>query len=233
MMPPDPPLVSESSRFGLRRYSAVELLVTLILFFAIAPFVDEMRGGDLIATGLLIAVMVAAVCAVRRERWAIITAVVLLVLGGTAKALSDFFPGTVPLPVALAFGLMLIGFVFANLLGFILRAARVNAEVLCAGISAYLMLGLFWMLAYMMTSRLSPRAFAFSTGPSTDSSLSGFDACYFSFITLCTVGYGDIVPVSRLARTLAMLESVVGTLFITVLIARLVAMYAPQHPHHP
>ncbi len=225
MTPLNPPLVSERSRFGLRRYSAVDLLVTLILFFVIAPFVDELHDGDLIAPGLLIAVMVAAVCAVRGRRWVICTAVGLLVLAGTAKALNHFLPAVVPLSLALALGLALIGFVVVNLLGFIVRAGRVDAEVLCAGISAYLMLGLLWALAYLLTAQVSPNAFAMS-GPGAKESLSGFDAYYFSFVTLCTVGYGDITPVSRLARTLAMLESVIGTLFITVLIARLVAMYS-------
>ena len=49
---------------------------------------------------------------------------------------------------------------------------------------------------------------------------------YFSFITLTTVGYGDITPISNVARTLAMLESMTGTLFVAVLIARLVSLYS-------
>ena len=61
-------------------------------------------------------------------------------------------------------------------------------------------------------------------------SLCFFDAYYFSFITLSTVGYGDITPLSHGARTLAMMEAMVGTLYMAVLISRLVALYSAQSP---
>jgi hypothetical protein len=64
-------------------------------------------------------------------------------------------------------------------------------------------------------------------------SLCFFDAYYFSFITLSTVGYGDITPLSRGARTLAMMEAMVGTLYMAVLISRLVALYSAQSPAAP
>ena len=56
--------------------------------------------------------------------------------------------------------------------------------------------------------------------------LGGFNAFYFSFMTLCTVGYGDITPVSRPARMLAVTEAVVGLFYVAVLISRLVAVYS-------
>jgi voltage-gated potassium channel Kch len=60
--------------------------------------------------------------------------------------------------------------------------------------------------------------------------MSGFTAIYFSFITLTTVGYGDIVPVSTVARMLTSTEAMTGTLFMAVLIARLVSLYSTQPP---
>ncbi len=55
--------------------------------------------------------------------------------------------------------------------------------------------------------------------------MAGFNAFYFSFITLSTVGYGDITPASRIARWLAAMEAITGSLYVAVLIARLVALY--------
>jgi hypothetical protein len=61
--------------------------------------------------------------------------------------------------------------------------------------------------------------------------MQGFNAFYFSFVTLSTVGYGDITPVSKVARMLAALEAMTGLLYVAVLIARLVSLYsAPQPP---
>lgn len=56
--------------------------------------------------------------------------------------------------------------------------------------------------------------------------MNGFTGFYFSFITLSTVGYGDITPVSRIARWLAALEAMTGLLYVAVLISRLVALYS-------
>jgi voltage-gated potassium channel Kch len=56
--------------------------------------------------------------------------------------------------------------------------------------------------------------------------MNGFNGIYFSFITLSTVGYGDITPVSRAARWLAALEAMTGLLYVAVLIARLVSLYS-------
>ncbi len=69
-------------------------------------------------------------------------------------------------------------------------------------------------------------AFAFNTNTGTKETMEGFNAFYFSFITLSTVGYGDITPVSKVARMLAAMEAMTGLFYMAVLIARLVALYS-------
>jgi hypothetical protein len=102
----------------------------------------------------------------------------------------------------------------------------VNVEVLCASISAYLMLGLMWTVAYWLVDQVTPGgAFSFNTSGGAQS-MNGFTGFYFSFITLSTVGYGDITPVSRAARWLASMEAMTGLLYVAVLIARLVSLYS-------
>jgi hypothetical protein len=68
-------------------------------------------------------------------------------------------------------------------------------------------------------------AFAFNTNEGRQS-IRGFNAFYFSFVTLSTVGYGDITPVSKVARMLAAMEAMTGLLYVAVLIARLVSLYS-------
>jgi hypothetical protein len=102
--------------------------------------------------------------------------------------------------------------------------------VLCASISAYLILGLMWTLAYWLVDQLTPGgAFSFNTNAGAQS-INGFSGFYFSFITLSTVGYGDITPVSRIARWVAAMEAMTGMLYVAVLIARLVSLYSPRKP---
>lgn len=104
-----------------------------------------------------------------------------------------------------------------------------NNEVLCAGLSIYLMLGLGWSLAYRFVENVSPGSFAFNS--TRAEAMEGFTALYFSFITLSTVGFGDITPVSNVARMLASMESMVGTLYVAVFVARLVSLYSTSASH--
>jgi hypothetical protein len=213
-------------RLKFHRFSAVQLLIALGLFFIWAPFVEEIKGGDLIVSLLLSLVLVAGVLAVADRKYVLVIALVLAIPAIAGRWVNHFRPELVPSPVFLVAGLILIAFVVGNLLRFVLRAPSVNTEVLCASISAYLMLGLMWTIAYWLVDQLTPGgAFSFNTNAGTRS-MNGFTGFYFSFITLSTVGYGDITPVSRIARWLAAMEAMTGLLYVAVLIARLVSLYS-------
>ncbi len=220
-------------RVGAFRFSAVELLVALVLLFVSAPLVEDLPGGDLIEVILLTLVMVSAVLAVGGRRRTLIVALLLLspALGG--KWANHLRPDLMPPVVFLASGVVFFGFIVANLLRFIMRAPRVDTNVLCAGLSGYLLLGLLWIPMYVMVSRLNPGAFAFPAGSSAGATLDGFSAFYFSFITLCTIGFGDITPVSKAARMLAVTEAIAGLFYVAVLISRLVALHSSSGQSEP
>jgi hypothetical protein len=213
-------------RLEMRRFSTVELLIALALLFVSFPFVEELKGGDIIVSILLSLVLISAVLAVSNRRSTLVVAVLLATPAIIARWIDHFRPHLVPPAVFLIAGLVLVAFVVINLLRFVLRAPSVSIEVLCASISAYLLLGLAWTMAYWLVDQLTPGgAFSFNTnaGPR---SMNGFTGFYFSFITLSTVGYGDITPVSRIARWLAAMEAMTGLLYVAILIARLVALYS-------
>jgi voltage-gated potassium channel len=213
-------------KLGMRRFSTVELLIALALLFVLFPFVEEVKGGELIVSILFSLVLLAAVLAVADCKRVLLIALVLAVPAVGGRWINHVRPDLVPPAVFLIAGLVLVAFVVVNLLRFVWRAPSVNVEVLCASISAYLMLGLMWTMAYWLVDQLTPGgAFSFNTNAGTRS-MNGFNGFYFSFITLSTVGYGDITPVSRIARWLAAMEAMTGLLYVAVLIARLVALYS-------
>jgi hypothetical protein len=217
---------SATYRSGQRRFSTVQLLIALALLFLSFPFVEEVKGGDIIVSILLSLVLMSAVLAVASSGRTLVVAVLLMIPAIAGRWINHFRPDLVPPAVFLVSGLVLVAFVVVNLLSFVFHAPSVNTEVLCASISAYLMLGLMWTMAYWLVDQLTPGgAFAFNTNAGKQS-MNGFNAFYFSFITLSTVGYGDITPVSRIARWLAALEAMTGLLYVAVLIARLVALYS-------
>jgi voltage-gated potassium channel len=213
-------------RLKFRRFSTVGLLISLVVLFICAPFVEEIKGGDLIVTGLFSLVLLAGVLAVADQKHILVMAIVLVIPAIAGRWINHFRPDVVSATLFLTAALILIAFVVANLLRFVLRAPSVNVEVLCASIAAYLLLGLMWAMAYWLVDQLTPGgAFSFNTNAGPQS-MKGFTGFYFSFITLSTVGYGDITPVSRTARWLAAMEAMTGLLYVAVLIARLVALYS-------
>lgn len=221
-----PPLKPVVRRHRFGRFSAVHLLIALALLFTFAPFIEEIKGGDLIASFLLSLVLLSAVVAVADSKYVLIVALVLAIPAVGGRWINHFRPDLVHPAVFLVCALVLMTFLVARLLRFILRAPSVNTEVLCASICAYLMLGLIWTVAYWLVDQLTPGgAFSFSTTVGLRS-MNGFNGFYFSFITLSTVGYGDITPVSRFARWLAAMEVMTGMLYVAVLIARLVSLYS-------
>jgi hypothetical protein len=114
----------------------------------------------------------------------------------------------------------------AAALRFAMQSRAVNAEHLYAALSAYLLAGVFLGLLYWVLQQLWPSTFVTATGEFSRTS-----AVYFSFVTLATLGYGDIVPRSDLARGLAVVEGIGGQLFLAVLVARLVSSYVREKDH--
>src|SRR5262245_47796579 len=214
----------------LYRFSMVQLLIALAALLICAPFVEELEGGHLILSVLFSLVLLAAVVAVADRKRTLAIALLLAVPAITARWINHFSPDLVHPAVFLVLALMLLAFVIGHLLHFILHAPVVTLEVLCASIANYLMLGLMWTVAYWLVDQLTPGgAFSFNTTRGAHS-MNGFTGFYFSFITLSTVGYGDITPVSRAARWLAAMEAMTGLLYVAVLIARLVSLYSSSKP---
>jgi hypothetical protein len=190
-------------RLRFRRFSTVQLLVALVILLVSAPFVEELEGGHFILSLLFSLVLIAAVFAVANRKRSLVIALVLAIPAIIARWVNQLRPDLVHPAVFLVCALVLLAFVIGHLLHIILRAPVVNVEVLCASIAAYLMLGLTWTVAYWLVDQLTPGgAFSFNTTRGAHS-MNGFTGFYFSFITLSTVGYGDITPVSRAARWLA------------------------------
>ncbi|MDP8236653.1 MAG: ion channel [Candidatus Erginobacter occultus] len=100
---------------------------------------------------------------------------------------------------------------------------RVQVNKIFGAIVAYLLLGIFWSFLYSIFVLIEPGSIVHGDGSPI---LSYAEATYFSFVTLCTVGYGDIVPKAHLAMVFANLESVAGQLYLAILVARLVSLYA-------
>lgn len=210
----------------LATWSAFEFLISMLLLVVVTPFVEDLTHGAFVEALLLTFVLASSVAAVSDRRSTLVVAMSLGLLAIAGRWAHHFRPELCPAAIYLGAALALLGFVLVQYLRYILGAPVVTFVVLCASVSTYLILGLLWTLAYLLVASVQPQSFAFSGAPGTAGVMTGFNAFYFSFVTLSTVGYGDIVPVSKVARMLAAVEATTGTLFVAMLIARLVSMHA-------
>lgn len=204
------------------RYSMAQFLVGLVVLLIGYPFIVELEHGQLLEDVLMTIILISAVLAVGGRAWVLTIFLAVPALAGPWFDL--YLRGAVPFWVLSAARMLFVGFVASQLLRFILRSTTVNSEVLCAGISSYLMLGLLWTAAFRMISERNPDSFS-GLRIVAHQPMDRFDALYLSFSSLTCVGCNDITPSSKVARMLLMLEATTGVLFVAVLIARLVALY--------
>ncbi len=224
---------SPAARKRRFKYSPVGFLIALVLLMVTIPAVEDIEYGDLIEAILLTLVLVSAVLALGARRRTFVQAALLVTPALVGKWINHLWPQSLPPVVFLGAAMIFLIFVVAHLMHFILHAPRVDAGVVCAAISTYLVLGFLWAIAYGMVAKVNPEAFAYNTGPKDSHIMMGGTAFYFSFTTLCTLGYGDIAPVSKVARMLAVTEAVTGVFYVAILIARLMALYSsPRHAEH-
>ena len=153
----------------------------------------------------------------KRRALLILTVTILMIHFASAQVAVDVRPATLAFWTAIAF----LSAAFA--LRFAMRSTKIDAEHIYAALSAYLLAGIFFGVLYHAVEHVWPGSF---TAAGAIGEFPLFDAMYFSFVTLATLGYGDLVPVSEVARGLAIIEAVSGQLFLAVMIARLVGSHA-------
>jgi len=212
-----------ANAYACHRYTV--LFYTLLLTLAIAPLLTALGfSGDLLQIFLAFNLLIALVGATGRS-WR----TPLVLLAAVAVGLRVAPASTVS--AGLATGALVAGSGLALLtvgaaMRFALRAPRIDAEHVYAALSAYLLAGLFFGVLHWAIATAWPGSFGETSGFTLST------AIYFSFVTLATLGYGDVVPKTELARGLAIVEAVFGQLFIAVTVARLVAaqLRTPRDP---
>src|SRR5512141_3157653 len=130
--------------------------------------------------------------------------------------------------------LPLLGLLAVGILGFVFRSRRLSIDGIFATVAVYLLVALMFAQLYLLLLAANPHGFSLPVAAAERSPhLLQSDMLYFSLVTLATVGYGDILPQSEVARMLAMLEAVAGQFYVAVVVAVFVGMYAAQHADRP
>ncbi len=194
------------------------LLVALVVFLIFSPFFETIDQGFSF-THFLFFIMIVAMLRIlkvskKHMMWIVFLGVSALILELLSRKI--YF---MVILISLAYVLFL-GSTTILLIKNVFKEKRVTRDTIKGGISVYLLLGFWWVAVYSLLLMLDTNAIY-----SADSSSIDISSLYqFSFSTLTTVGYGNIVPKSELAITFSNLEAIIGQVYLTVFIARLVGI---------
>ncbi|GBE09073.1 MAG TPA: two pore domain potassium channel family protein [Gammaproteobacteria bacterium] len=207
--------ISEQNNF-------IYLLAALVFFLLLGAIVEQLHlrfGQRLVqsSTVVMIAIGVWSFRATKRRYWTglgLLAAIIVVVIIGLILESAGL--NYIHLLLVLAF------FVWATWLAArqVLFTGTIDIHKIVGAVCIYLLLGLIWALMYLLIAEASPDAFnGLQQAPWYDnfSQLS-----YYSFVTLTTLGYGDISPVSPIAQFLAYMEAIVGIFYTTILVASLI-----------
>jgi len=211
----------------MRKDNFVYLLFALLVFLVALPVLD-----DLAIISPAITRPVAFTCLLAIGVWSLrdsvltfrigmalaATGVVANVLSVASESLTFYF-----MSVAALFAFLLLA--IRSALHQVVIGTDISANRLFGALCVYLMLGVLWALMYSVLAAIDPHAFAGALAPAGKNDWTA-EWLYYSFITLTTLGYGDILPVSATARVLAYGEAVIGVFYMAVLVAALVGSYA-------
>jgi voltage-gated potassium channel len=211
----------------LQGTSSIWLLLSLVLSVLVLPLLEGLHAGRLLLLAGFACVFIFGAMSTRSEARLIAWALLVVAL---PVALATLFTDNKPLFVAhLLLGSAFFWFVGGAVVSRVIRSNAVSFDSIFGAISAYLLFGLAWGLSYWAIYAVAPESFIF---PDHNASLDGTEPArigefsqfiYYSFVTMSTLGYGDITPVGRISRTLTWVQAVTGLFYVAVVIAWLVS----------
>ncbi len=210
----------------LRPQSYNGLLMSIMILIVVSPLQQYLERGMWLLEVALVLVLVFAINEVAGDRHGVRMVLFLglpAVVGRLLAVLWDE-PPTIVFALTFVFTLSFLVAVIVLLQRDIMTSDRVSGDTLRGAVCVYVLLGVVWAIAYGFVNYLEPGAFSVAEHL-VDQDRSLALHIYFSFVTLTTLGYGDISPISPIARTLAWLEAFVGQIYVALTIARLVSMY--------
>jgi voltage-gated potassium channel len=204
------------------------LLSSLAVLFFISPlvpgdqpFVDKVFG---IFTLAVLASCLRAIARTRRFFVFMLVFTLLNVAVGSVEILSDMEPAafkSVVLVVRLAYFVV----IFFSIMRYVLDGSSVTGDKICGAISAYMLMGVAWSFVYSLFYLNDPSCLVVPEHLLSTETVNSTWTMYFSFTTLSTLGYGDIVPRHPAVQSYAIMEAACGQIFLAVIVARLIALH--------
>jgi len=199
------------------------LLMALVLQILITPF----ENAEIIEMIMQIVVVISALGVSADSRRHLFFGLALAIPGTALLITAKVIDNSLVSWCAYGFFLVFYLHVIRLMLRQVFLARVVTIRTIGTALCIYVLLGALWMLFYIPLEAVQPGSFSVPEGTEAGNMVSTLN--YFSFVTLTTLGYGDVQPISPIARSLAVLEALTGVLFLAVLISRLVGTYRQEN----
>jgi hypothetical protein len=199
------------------------LLISIGLMLVLRPFLEGFIRLSYLMDIFFTAIFLSAVYAVSQKKGIFFVALLIALL---TVALLWFNDLTGISSFGLAgniLGTFFLAFTAIMILSYLFREDEITGDMIMGAICVYFLFGLIWAFVFSILEMTQPGSFQMPGGIIDKRSFT-----YFSYVTLTTLGYGDITPISTPARSLALLEAMVGQLYLAVLVARLVGLHISQ-----
>ncbi len=201
------------------------LLFSLLLLLLLAPLFQETFIGLIMVDIAYSAVLLSAVYAVSEKRKLFTLALVLALPIIAARWLNHFLEND---PLALVIKsptILFLVFIASTVLFHVLKDEEVAADKIYGALSVYLLIGVTWALLFTLIEGIRPQSFLIADVQGASIREISTHLTYYSFVTLTTLGYGDITPLTPTAKAFSFVEAVFGQIYLAVLIARLVGLH--------
>lgn len=201
------------------------LLFSLLLLVLLAPLFEETVIGSIMVDIAYSAVLLSAVYAVSETKQLFTLAAVLVLPVLVGRWANHFLKNDSFTLMIKSLTLVFFVFIVCVLLSHVLRDEEVTADKICGALSVYLLIGTTWAGLFTVIESIQPQSFLIADVQSASLREISTHFRYYSFVTLTTLGYGDVIPLTPIAKTFSYVEAVIGQIYLAVLIARLVGLH--------
>lgn len=209
------------------------LFAALLVFTVVAPVLTVSLGslGFAVAEASLSATLVIALWSLHSSRTAFRGGIALVVVNLLATAVWFLLGSQTADLLSKASGLVFLVLVSVVAAIQVFRRDRVDLNKVVGALCIYFLIGAVWAILFQLLDGVSPGSFSGLEGYEADALSWRF--IYFSFVTLTTLGYGDVLPLTIYAETLVFLEAILGQFYLAVLLAGLISAYLSDRDRPP